>query len=77
MEKAGRVLDLYAGRWKGKLLEPGDLVISADAKPSIQARKRVHEGAPPAPGRGQLVEHEYEGWARSHTSTPGTCAAAA
>jgi len=54
------VLDLYAGRWEGKLLEPGDMVISADAKPSIQARKRIHPGAPPAPGRGQRVEHEYE-----------------
>lgn len=60
LEKAGRVLDLYEGRWEGKLLEPGDMVISADAKPSIQARKRIHQSAPPAPGRGQLVEHEYE-----------------
>lgn len=60
LERAGPILDLYAGRWEGKLLEPGDMVISADAKPSIQARKRIHPGAPPAPGRGQLVEHEYE-----------------
>jgi len=60
LEKAGPVLDLYAGRWDGKLLEPGDMVISADAKPSIQARKRIHPSAPPAPGRGQRVEHEYE-----------------
>lgn len=58
--KAGRVLDLYEGRWEGRLLEPGDMVISADAKPSIQARKRIHESAPPGAGRGQLVEHEYE-----------------
>jgi hypothetical protein len=60
LEKAGRVLDLYAGRWEGKLLEPGDFVICADAKPSIQARRRIHETAPPGPGGGQLVEHEYE-----------------
>jgi hypothetical protein len=60
LERAGPILDLYAGRWDGKLLEPGDCVISADAKPSIQARKRIHPGAPPAPGRGQLIEHEYE-----------------
>jgi hypothetical protein len=60
LEKAGRVLDLYAGRWEGKLLEPGDCVICADAKPSIQARRRIHPSAPPAPGGGQLVEHEYE-----------------
>ncbi len=60
LEKAGRVLDLYQGRWEGRLLEPGDMVICADAKPSIQARARIHQSAPPAPGRGQLVEHEYE-----------------
>jgi len=61
LEKAGPVLDLYEGRWEGKLLEPGDFVICADAKPSIQARRRIHESAPPGPGgHGQLVEHEYE-----------------
>jgi hypothetical protein len=54
------VLDLYQGRWEGKLLEPGDMVICADAKPSIQARRRIHPTAPPASGGGQLVEHEYE-----------------
>ena len=45
LQKAGPVLDLYAGRWDDKLLEPGDMVISADAKPSIQARKRIHRAA--------------------------------
>lgn len=60
LQKAGPVLDLYQGRWEGKLLEPGDFVICADAKPSIQARRRIHETAPPGPGGGQLVEHEYE-----------------
>jgi hypothetical protein len=35
-EKAGRILDLYEGRWEGKLLHPGDCIISADEKPSIQ-----------------------------------------
>src|SRR6266540_4091421 len=60
LEKAGRMLDLYQGRFEGRLLEPGDMVLCADAKPSIQARKRIHPSAPPAPGRGHLVEHEYE-----------------
>jgi len=60
LEKAGPILDLYEGRWEGKLLEPGDCIISADAKPSIQARARIHPTGPPAPGRGQRVEHEYE-----------------
>jgi hypothetical protein len=59
LEKAGPVLDLYQRRWQGKLLEPGEYVICADAKPSIQARRRIHRTAPPAPGRGQRVEHEY------------------
>ena len=60
--KAGRILDLYQGRWDGKLLEPGDCIISADEKPSIQARRRVCETLPPAAGvrRGQRVEHTYK-----------------
>jgi hypothetical protein len=59
--KAGPVLDLYQGRWQGKLLHPGEFVICADEKPSIQARRRVHETLPPGPrSRGQRVEHTYE-----------------
>ncbi len=54
------MLDLYQGRWEGKLLQPGDMVISADAKPSIQARRRIHPTQAPKPGGGRLVEHEYE-----------------
>jgi len=59
-QKAGRILDLCEGRWEGELLEPGDFVVCADEKPSIQARARTHpsEGAKPG-GDGQLVEHEY------------------
>ena len=60
LAKASRVLDLYAGLWDGELLDPRDQIISADAKPSIQARARVHPTTPPAPGRSQRVEHEYE-----------------
>jgi hypothetical protein len=60
-EKAGRVLDLYEGRWEGQLLEPGDFVVCADEKPSIQARARLRPTAPAKPrGDGLLVEHEYE-----------------
>jgi DDE superfamily endonuclease len=61
-EKAGRVLDLYEGRFEGRLLHPGEYVISADEKPSIQARRRVCNTLPPAPGigRGQRVEHTYK-----------------
>jgi len=60
--KAGRILDLYAGRWEGELLHPGDYVVCCDEKPSIQARARKHATPPAAPGvkRGQRVEHEYE-----------------
>src|SRR5450755_217483 len=45
-EKAARILDLYEGRWEGKLLEPGDYVVCCDEKPSIQARARVHASEP-------------------------------
>jgi hypothetical protein len=41
-------------------LEPGDIVICADATPSIQARRRIHDSAPPIPGPGQRVEHDDE-----------------
>ena len=55
------MLDLYAGRFEGELLHPGEFVLCADEKPSIQARARLHPTAPPlAGGDGQLLEHEYE-----------------
>jgi hypothetical protein len=61
LAKAGPVLDLYQGRWEGKLLHPGDFVICADEKPSIQARARIHQTLSPSPdSRGQRVEHTYE-----------------
>jgi hypothetical protein len=61
VEKAGRVLDLYQGRFEGKLLHPVDCVICADEKPSIQARLRTHAPLLPSSGsRGQRVEHRYE-----------------
>jgi hypothetical protein len=57
-QKAGPILDLYEGRWQGELLHPGDYVVCADEKPSIQARARIHPTQPvPA---GLRVEHEYE-----------------
>jgi hypothetical protein len=59
-EKAGPILDLYQGRWQGELLHPGDYVVCADEKPSIQARKRKATTLPAAPGLPMKVEHEYE-----------------
>jgi DDE superfamily endonuclease len=58
-EKAGRVLDLYAGVWEGAPLGPDDCVLSADEKTSIQARGRRHPTTPPRPGQPARVEHEY------------------
>ena len=60
--KAARILDLYAGRWEGQRLHPGDYVVCCDEKPSIQARHRKHQTLPAAPAieRGQRVEHEYD-----------------
>lgn len=57
--KAGRVLDLYAGRFEGRRLRRGEFVISADEKTSIQARVRCHLTLHPAPERIMRVEHEY------------------
>lgn len=59
-EKAGVVLDLYAGLWQGQPLRPSDCLISADEKTSIQARIRCHPTLDPAPGRPRRIEHEYK-----------------
>jgi hypothetical protein len=59
-ERAGPILDLYAGHWQGERLHPGDYVVCADEKPSIQARRRRAATLAAAPSRGQRVEHEYE-----------------
>lgn len=57
--KAGRVLDLYARRFEGRRLHPGDFVICADEKSQLQALGRRHPSVPAAPGRPALVEFEY------------------
>jgi hypothetical protein len=57
--KAGRVLDLYHGTWRGESLSADDYVISADEKTSIQARCRKHATAAPQRGVAMRVEHEY------------------
>jgi hypothetical protein len=59
-EKAGPILDLYAGKWQGQPLGPKDHILSADEKTSIQARIRCHPSLPPAPGRPAYIENEYE-----------------
>ena len=58
--KAARVLDLYAGTWDGQPLGPGDYVICADEKTSIQARCRCHPTLPPGKARAMRIEHDYD-----------------
>ena len=57
--KAGRVLDLYARCFEGRLLQPGEYVICADEKSQLQALARRHETVAAGPGRPALVEFEY------------------
>ena len=59
-EKAGVILDLYAGCWRGEPLGDRDFILSADEKTSIQARRRCHPTLRPGPGRPARVEHEYD-----------------
>jgi len=59
-QKAGKVLDLYHGKWRNHQLKDNEYVISADEKTSIQARDRIHASQPPATGRCMRVEHEYK-----------------
>ncbi len=58
--RASVILDLYQGFYQGQPLQPGDRIVSVDAKPSIQARARRHSTAPPGPGQPMRVEHEYQ-----------------
>jgi DDE superfamily endonuclease len=58
--KAGRVLDLYQGRWEGRPLSRRDFVLCADEKTSIQARLRKHASLAGTAGRVTRVEHEYQ-----------------
>jgi transposase len=57
--KAAVILDLYQGFYQGQRLQPGDRILSVDAKPSIQARGRCRPTVPAARGRPVRVEHEY------------------
>jgi hypothetical protein len=65
-QKAGRVLDLYHRRWKGKPLGPRDFVLSADEKTQIPIHSRRQPITPAMPGHPMRVESDY----RRH----GTCA---
>ena len=57
--KAGRVLDLYQRTWEGEPLSEDEYVLSADEKPGVQARMRIHLPLPPGPGRAMRAESEY------------------
>jgi len=57
--KAGRVLDLYQRTWEGEPLGEDEYVLSADEKPGVQARMRIHLPLPPGPGRAMRAESEY------------------
>jgi DDE superfamily endonuclease len=58
-EKAGRVLDLYARRFGGESLHPGEFVISADEKSQLQALGRRHPTVAAGPGHPMRSEFEY------------------
>jgi transposase len=57
--KAAVVLDLYAGTYQGVALGADEYVISADEKPSIQARDRCHVTVPAGKGQALRVNHDY------------------
>jgi hypothetical protein len=40
--KAARMLDLYQRTWDGQPLGDDEYVLSADEKPGVQARRRIH-----------------------------------
>jgi transposase len=58
--KAGRVLELYERRWRGRKLGPREYVICSDEKTSIQARCRCHPSLAPGQARMMRVNYEYK-----------------
>ncbi len=58
--KAKVVVDLYQGLYQGEPLSPGDRILSFDAKPQINARRRRYPTLPAKPGRPVRYEHEYK-----------------
>ena len=58
--KAKVIVDLYQGFYQGEPLGAGDRILSFDAKPQINARRRLHPTLPAAPGRPVRYEHEYK-----------------
>ena len=58
--KAKVILDLYQGFYRDEPLGPDDRILSFDAKPQINARRRRHPTLPAAPGRPVRYEHEYK-----------------
>jgi transposase len=58
--RAKVIVDLYQGYYDGEPLGPGDRILSFDAKPQINARRRLHPTLPAAPGRPVRYEHEYK-----------------
>ena len=58
--RAKVILDLYQGFYQGEPLGPDDRILSFDAKPQINARRRLHPTVPAARGRPVRYEHEYK-----------------
>jgi Homeodomain-like domain len=69
---AARVLDRDARVVQGQALDPGEGVISADEKTSIQARCRCHPTLPPGRTRVMGLSMRTSAAARSPSSPPGT-----
>jgi Homeodomain-like domain/DDE superfamily endonuclease len=57
--KASRVLDRCQREWDRQPLGDDEYVLSADEKPGVQARMRIHLPLPPGPGRAMRAESEY------------------
>jgi transposase len=73
--KAARVLDLYQRIFDGQPLHGDEYVISADEKPGVQARLRIHTTVAAAPSRALRVSTNTSAAAPLRTWPPTTCTA--
>ncbi len=58
--RAKVILDRCQGWYGGEPLRPGDRILSFDAKPQINARRRLHRTLPAGRGKRIRYEHEYK-----------------
>ena len=71
--KAKVIVDLYQGFYQGEPLGPGDRILSFDAKPQVNARRRLHPTCLPRPADPSATSTNTSAKVPSRCSPGWTC----